>query len=76
MKTSKVTECFSCDFLTKCEKIPGGTFRFNHKEDEWLCNVCNNSQAGIAAFFPEQHQNLDVLRMIAYVTNLILQKIK
>ena len=65
--------CDSCgyetDNLTTYRDYPA-------EEKVRLCNVCASTKAGNAQQYPNQYPNRDVLEMIAYTTNMILDEIK
>ena len=45
------------------------------KQWGWLCDVCRATWAGSAWLYPDQHQNKEVLSMIAWQTNFLAEEI-
>jgi hypothetical protein len=67
-------ECESCGFETdlnvyEAMATGGVTREFKH------CDICWNTTAGNASRYSGQYPNGDVLKMLAYCTNLILSKL-
>ena len=65
--------CDSCGFITETKKFEDS---FPEKKG-YLCEICRNTPAGNAFFYPANYlDNVDTLKMIAYVGNMILKAVK
>lgn len=70
--------CDSCNFETpKLKFYPMRSGDINEPEvNKLLCDVCASTMAGNAYEYPRQYEGeRKTLQMLAYCTNLILQKI-
>lgn len=64
-------ECDVCDFKTDVKEYRSNSLA------RYLCEICANSYSGIASEFPSQYpHSLPVLKMIAYVGNVILEELR
>jgi hypothetical protein len=65
--------CDACGYPTKNLK----KYEFAAgKEPGWLCECCAGTYAGNAFFYPEQYDNIEIMRQISYCTNMILDKLR
>jgi len=78
------SECESCMWkTTELTKTDAYARTWGHgpstpdeaKQWGWLCEVCRSTWAGNAWLYPDQHQNKEVLSMIAWQTNYLAAEI-
>ncbi|HJZ06361.1 MAG TPA: hypothetical protein VJ327_11025 [Patescibacteria group bacterium] len=76
MKTEKPEECEACRFetddLTFYDHGPGYPEGAGH----WICKVCACTMSGNAHRSPGCYKEYEVLHMLSYCTNLILDALK
>lgn len=65
-----MAECEFCHYKTVTDEYS------NAGKSAQLCEVCASTMAGNAYFYPNPHVDADVLRMIAYTTNMILDALQ
>ncbi len=71
----KPSACECCDFMTS--DLEPFSYQKPEKKDrgmKWLCNICSNTIAGNTVEYASSYEVSDVMRMLAYCTNLILSK--
>jgi len=74
-KEHQKEECESCGFETELFEVKEPTYSGTPLRYR-LCNLCNETLAGTAKFYPRQYQNPEILKTICYVGNAILQELR
>ena len=69
-----MSECYGCSYETTCKKYTGGMP--GQKVEVELCKLCANTLVGNSVFFPTQYPNADILKIVCYVGNTILEALK
>lgn len=81
----KTEECECCGWETPdleevdCYARTPGAGPFSpddQKEFAWMCKVCRSTMAGNSYQFPRQYPNADVLQMIAWCTNRVVDEFR
>lgn len=76
IEDEEIEECDGCRFPgLELETYECSPFS-RRKEPKRLCVLCASSFMGNAVEYPEQYPNHETMRMTAYCTNLILQRLK
>jgi hypothetical protein len=63
-------ECDFCHFKTEVK-----LYSRPLSEDAYLCLVCASTLAGNAHRYPDQYQNVPIMKQISFCTNLILSRL-
>lgn len=81
----KTPECECCGWETAdleevdCYARISGLGPFSPDDEKvfaWMCRVCRSTAAGRAYQFPDHYPNADVLQMIAWSTNRIMDDVR
>ena len=75
---AEIPECDCCGYKAELEKVTGRrTYGVSVEEHSYnLCEICRSTFAGNIMFYPGQYENHPLIKIVAYIGNMILEAIK